>query len=301
MNPQPDSVSVHPSWALDERQRAMLAAMGVAVWWPQPSAPTAPTPATTPEPVKISAKIEAENPILSCDSAVFDSNNGAAPPPTREARLAPQLRHPPDRRPPAMQPTDTLDWDGLAEAVSGCRACGLCDHRQQPVLGTGPKRARWMVVGEAPGEQEDRQGQPFVGPAGQLLDAMLGAMGLNRTQDVYIANVIKCRPPQNRNPQPDEVASCRPYLMRQIELVQPDLVLALGRFAAHALLADTLPDVDRLPLGKLRGQVHRAAGRPVVVSYHPAYLLRSPTEKSKAWADLCLAMAALDHWPPVMG
>jgi DNA polymerase len=161
----------------------------------------------------------------------------------------------------------------------------------------GNRQARWMIVGEAPGEQEDKQGLPFVGPAGQLLDAMLAAMGLTREADVYIANVIKCRPPHNRNPEPAEVAQCRPYLQRQIELVQPDLILALGRFAAQTLLAGVLPDVDKLPLGKLRGQVYRVDGRPVVVSYHPAYLLRSPAEKGKAWADLCLAMEALGHNP----
>jgi DNA polymerase len=161
----------------------------------------------------------------------------------------------------------------------------------------GNRQARWMIVGEAPGEQEDKQGLPFVGPAGQLLDAMLAAMGLTREADVYIANVIKCRPPHNRNPEPAEVAQCRPYLQRQIELVQPDLILALGRFAAQTLLAGVVPDVDKLPLGKLRGLIHRVDGRPVVVSYHPAYLLRSPAEKGKTWADLCLAMEALGHNP----
>jgi DNA polymerase len=191
----------------------------------------------------------------------------------------------------------TLDWDALTDAIQSCQACGLCQGRQRAVPGMGNRSARWMIVGEAPGEQEDKQGLPFVGPAGQLLDAMLAAMGLTREADVYIANVIKCRPPHNRNPEPAEVAQCRPYLQRQIELVQPDLILALGRFAAQTLLAGVVPDVDKLPLGKLRGQVYRVDGRPVVVSYHPAYLLRSPAEKGKTWADLCLAMEALGHNP----
>ena len=188
-----------------------------------------------------------------------------------------------------------MDWAELTEAINTCQACGLCKGRQRAVPGSGDTQATWMIVGEAPGEQEDREALPFVGPAGQLLDAMLAAMGLQRDQGVYIANVIKCRPPHNRNPEPAEVAQCQPYLQRQIELVQPKLILALGRFAAQSLLAGVVPDVERLPLGKLRGQVYQVAGRPVVVSYHPAYLLRSPAEKGKAWADLCLAMETLSQ------
>jgi DNA polymerase len=160
--------------------------------------------------------------------------------------------------------------------------------RTQTVFGVGDRRADWLVIGEAPGADEDQQGEPFVGRAGQLLNAMLFAIGLAREQ-VYIANILKCRPPGNRDPRPEEVVCCEPYLFRQIELIQPKIILAVGRIAAQNLLkTDT-------PIGKLRGQLHRfgAAGIPVVVTYHPAYLLRSPTEKRKAWDDLQFACAAL--------
>ena len=182
-----------------------------------------------------------------------------------------------------------MDWARLQATVADCRACRLCERRTQAVFGVGATRADWMVVGEAPGEQEDRRGEPFVGPAGQLLDAMLQAVGVNRQapagdQAVYIANVLKCRPPGNRNPQPDEVAQCEAYLRRQVALVQPKLILALGRFAVQSLLNTTEP------IGRLRQQVHHYQGVPVIVSYHPAYLLRNLPDKAKAWADLVLAM-----------
>jgi DNA polymerase len=194
-----------------------------------------------------------------------------------------------------------LDWDGLEQAVAACQACGLCQSRKNTVFGVGDRRARWLVVGEAPGEHEDLQGEPFVGQAGQLLDNMLKAIGLERAangdQGVFIANVLKCRPPANRNPQPQEVLKCEPYLRRQVELLQPQIILALGRFAAQSLLQATVPDVAALPLGKLRGQVHQYQGVPVIVSYHPAYLLRTPQDKAKAWADLCLALDAVRRMP----
>ena len=182
----------------------------------------------------------------------------------------------------------TLGWPELRDAVAGCRACALCESRQQTVFGVGHPSAHWMVIGEAPGEQEDRRGEPFVGPAGQLLDNMLRAVGLTRDEgpperQVFIANTLKCRPPKNRNPDPAETAQCAPFLERQIALVQPRIILALGRFAAQALLASDLP------LGKLRGSVHDWRGVPVVVTYHPAYLLRAPSDKARAWEDLCLA------------
>jgi DNA polymerase len=181
-----------------------------------------------------------------------------------------------------------MGWPALQDAVAGCRACSLCDSRTQTVFGVGHPQARWMVVGEAPGEQEDREGEPFVGRAGHLLDRMLAALGLTRgegspEQQVYIANVLKCRPPVNRNPQPQEVAQCEPFLLRQMALVQPDLVLAMGRFAVQSLLKTSEP------IGKLRGRVHEVQGVPVVVTYHPAYLLRNPADKALAWDDLCLA------------
>lgn len=178
-------------------------------------------------------------------------------------------------------------WQTLRERVSGCTRCALCGSRSQTVFGVGDPNARLLVVGEAPGAEEDRQGEPFVGRAGQLLNAMLRAAGLNREQ-VYIANILKCRPPGNRDPQPAEVAECLPYLQRQIELLAPRLILCVGRIAAQSLLSTDAP------LSRLRGASHRlASGQPVVVTYHPAYLLRAPGEKRKAWEDLKLAMEIL--------
>lgn len=179
------------------------------------------------------------------------------------------------------------DLGTLQEMVTACTACGLCQGRRHAVFGMGATAPRWMVVGEAPGEQEDRQGLPFVGRSGQLLDAMLASVGMSRERDVFIGNVIKCRPPGNRNPTPEEIAACSPYLMRQIALLKPERILVLGRFAAQTLL-----NTDAT-IGSLRGRVHtvHADGRdiPVVVSYHPAYLLRSPSEKARSWQDLRLA------------
>lgn len=178
----------------------------------------------------------------------------------------------------------TLDWQALQAAVANCTRCDLHRSRTQTVFGVGDPQARWLVIGEAPGAEEDRLGEPFVGRAGQLLDAMLKAVGLARGQ-VYIANILKCRPPNNRDPHADEVACCTDYLQRQIELIDPALILAVGRIAAQHLLHSDQP------IGKLRGQVHRygEAGIPLVATYHPAYLLRSPAEKRKAWQDLQLA------------
>ncbi|WP_244813671.1 uracil-DNA glycosylase [Caballeronia sp. Lep1P3] len=178
---------------------------------------------------------------------------------------------------------DALDWATLSERVAGCERCRLCERRTNTVFGVGDPEADWMLIGEAPGENEDKQGEPFVGQAGKLLDNMLRALSLSRESNVYIANVIKCRPPGNRNPEPDEVARCEPYLRRQVELVKPKVIVALGRFAAQSLLR------SEGSIASLRGQVHEYRGVPVVVTYHPAYLLRSLPDKAKAWADLCLA------------
>jgi DNA polymerase len=189
---------------------------------------------------------------------------------------------------PADRPEAALDWDPLRAAVAACARCSLHETRTQTVFGVGDRQAKWMFVGEAPGAEEDRQGEPFVGRAGQLLTSMLQALGLRR-EDVYIANVLKCRPPGNRDPKPDEVAGCRGYLERQIELVSPRIVVAVGRIAAQNLLAtDT-------SLARLRGRVHAlGSGKwPVIVTYHPAYLLRSPGEKRKAWQDLLFARNVL--------
>lgn len=237
-----------------ERQVGLLRGIGLRVFAPPAAAPRAAVPA--PEPAA-------------------EAEPGPGP--------APQLAGPP----PVVAPG--LDWPALRDAVAACRACGLCETRTQTVFGVGHPQAHWMVVGEAPGEQEDLQGEPFVGAAGQLLDAMLRALQLSREPEgpperrVYIANTLKCRPPRNRNPSPDELARCEPFLVRQIELVQPRLILAMGRFAVQALLRSS----DAI--GKLRGRVHRYQGVPLVVTYHPAYLLRNLPDKARAWEDLCLA------------
>jgi DNA polymerase len=186
----------------------------------------------------------------------------------------------------------TLDWDALAARVASCTDCRLCERRTNTVFGVGDRAAEWMLIGEAPGENEDRQGEPFVGQAGKLLDNMLRALSLARGENVYIANVIKCRPPGNRNPEPDEVARCEPYLQRQVQLVKPKIIVALGRFAAQSLLKTTGS------IASLRGRVHEYEGVPVIVTYHPAYLLRSLHDKSKAWTDLCLAR---DTWRAASG
>ena len=174
------------------------------------------------------------------------------------------------------------EWATLEQTVRTCTKCALHTTRTQTVFGVGSRSAQWMFIGEAPGADEDRQGEPFVGRAGQLLNAMLFAIGLKR-EEVFIANVLKCRPPGNRDPQPQEVAQCEPYLIHQIELIQPRLIVALGRHAAHSLLK------TEMPLSKLRGRRLSYHGTPLIVTYHPAYLLRTPTDKRKVWDDLCLA------------
>ena len=176
-----------------------------------------------------------------------------------------------------------FDWAQLRAAVSGCEACALCKSRKNTVFGVGDERADWLIVGEAPGAEEDARGEPFVGQAGRLLDNMLAAIALKRGDNVYIANVLKCRPPGNRNPEPAEVAQCSPYLLRQIQLLEPKLIIAMGRFAVQTLL-----ETDA-SIASLRGRLHRYRGVPLIVTYHPAYLLRSLPEKAKAWEDLCFA------------
>lgn len=179
-----------------------------------------------------------------------------------------------------------VTWESLRSAVLACRRCPLHASRTQGVFGVGSRESHWLVVGEAPGAEEDRRGEPFVGRAGHLLDAMLRAIGLDRGRNVYIANVLKSRPPGNRDPRPEEVAACLPFLVRQIELLKPRLMLAVGRIAAQNLLATDAP------LGRLRGQVHRFGelNTPLIVTYHPAYLLRTPGDKRKAWEDLKFAL-----------
>ncbi len=278
---------------LDARQRAMLAEMGVKVWAPKAGVAdaVATSSATSAAVPGFGTTAAPALPVAAPAAAV------ASAPRSRPAPVAPATAPAPA---PVATPADTgglsprpagiesMDWPALQAAVAGCQACGLCRSRKNTVFGVGDVQADWMIVGEAPGENEDLQGEPFVGLAGQLLDNMLRAVGRSRTgqgaQGAYIANVLKCRPPANRNPQPQEVAQCEPYLARQVALVKPQIILAMGRFAVQSLLK------TEEPIGRLRGRVHRYEGVPVIVTYHPAYLLRTPADKAKAWADLCLAM-----------
>ena len=179
---------------------------------------------------------------------------------------------------------NSLEWPELKQMVRDCTACKLRAGCTQTVFGVGDEHAGWLFVGEGPGADEDAQGEPFVGQAGRLLDNILLAIKLKRGKNVYIANIVKCRPPGNRNPDAEEIAQCLPYLLRQIELIKPKLIVALGKTASTALLGKDAP------LGSLRGKVHDFNGIPLVVTYHPAYLLRSPSEKAKTWQDLCLAV-----------
>ncbi|MBL0090188.1 MAG: uracil-DNA glycosylase [Ideonella sp.] len=255
-----------------ERHQAMLREMGIALW--QPADDPAREIPTTAEVAAAATELDPQSPPgLVAPAAPMPLP--VREPITQEAKLG------------------ALDWPTLRDEVAACTACGLCRTRTQTVFGVGNEHAHWLIVGEAPGEQEDLRGEPFVGAAGRLLDRMLLALGLTRQpaeadQQVYIANTLKCRPPRNRNPEPQELAQCIPFLERQVALVQPRVVLAMGRFAVQALLGSDEP------IGRLRGRVHDWHGRPLVVTYHPAYLLRQPTEKARAWADLCLAAEALD-------
>lgn len=181
-----------------------------------------------------------------------------------------------------IAPATGLDWDELRSCVAECTRCSLSKSRTQTVFGVGNPNADWLIIGEAPGAEEDRRGEPFVGRAGKMLDEMLRAIGLQRDA-VFIANVLKCRPPNNRDPEPTEAAACRGYLERQIELVSPRVILAVGKIAAQNLLQTDAP------VGRMRGRQHELNGVPLVVTYHPAYLLRSPSQKRKSWSDLCLA------------
>ena len=278
-----------------DAQRTMLREMGLRLWLPGTDA-AAVEPATgpsgrvgevgapahpVPNPLPVKAVVVAAKPAAV--AAAVDSP-----------------------RPAAAEATLALDWPALRAAVASCQACGLGASRRQTVFGVGHPRAHCMVVGEAPGEQEDASGEPFVGESGQLLDRMLRALGLSRApavpggpagetadpaRQVFIANTLKCRPPRNRNPTPLELSTCQPFLERQVALVQPRVILAMGRFAVQSLLGSDEP------IGKLRGRLHTWRRVPVVVTYHPAYLLRQPADKARAWDDLCLAASCLDTVP----
>ncbi len=290
-----------------ELQRAILREMGIPPFWPVEVAEVESIGAAASEaPMVAEAAAHPEMAALA-RSAVTVVDGASVPAPAAAAAVsAPSARPVSWRAPAAVAPPaaakggddkprparpagiELMDWPALRDAVAGCQACALCESRRQTVFGVGNIEAQWMIVGEAPGEQEDQQGEPFVGRAGQLLDRMLDAIDLTRSEapaakQVYIANVLKCRPPANRNPLPQEVAQCEPYLLRQMALVQPKVILAMGRFAVQSLLKTTEA------IGRLRGRVHQVEGIPVVVTYHPAYLLRNPADKALVWDDLCLA------------
>lgn len=300
------------SLSLDTRRLAMLAEMGVNL---PPSAAR-----TDVEPINADALATVTVPVASAAQASRPSASTVDRPPITPREVSTPVAAPsPTPRPVMAAATDnprpqasavaSLDWTQLQQAVAECQSCALCQQRHHTVFGTGapdpsPGQAPqvdWMIVGEAPGENEDLQGEPFVGQAGRLLDNMLKAVGLARHAAeapggrVYIANVLKCRPPGNRNPHPDEVTRCEPYLRRQVALLRPRIIVAMGRFAVQSLLRDSVTEIESVPLGRLRGQVYAYEGVPVVVTYHPAYLLRSPLEKRKAWADLCLALSVTNR------
>jgi uracil-DNA glycosylase family 4 len=262
---------------LDERQRAMLEEMQVRVWWPRADVPAVHAE-SRPAAVATSAAAAPTLPL-----------QRSATPPARP--VAAVVGNPPL---PATA-VDGMDWPELAATVAVCTACKLCLGRKAPVFGAEPgvRQADWLVVGEPPDELEERAGAPFAGQAGQLLDNMLRAVQVARdgsgSSGARLTNVVKCRSTPVRNPQTEELAACAVYLRREIVLVRPKVILAMGRFAALSLLTESNPELAGMPFGKLRGQVHRYRGVPVVVTYHPSRLLRAQEDKAGAWADLCLA------------
>lgn len=258
--------------ALDDRQRAMLAQMGVRVFERLPGGPAA-LPAKAVSAVPAAERTAA--PVIKRPAPPL-----VAPAPGVETAPGPT----PDA-PSGPPDTDTLlraDWQSLSRLVASCRACGACSGAQ-PVFGSGDCPARWLIVGDPPDENEAAEGAPFVGPAGVLLDNMLRALGLDRRTNVFLTPIMKCRPPGSRNPTAQELAQCEPVLRRQVQLLQPKVIVVMGRFAVPALLGTAEP------IGKLRGRAHQYQRVPVVATYHPTYLLRNLSDKAKAWADLCLA------------
>ncbi|MDJ0805826.1 MAG: uracil-DNA glycosylase [Gammaproteobacteria bacterium] len=271
---------------MDEtRRRHYLEAMGIRLWERRdPQRPVETESAQT--------SVVKQPPAAEVTPDALDEWPAGYPPEREEPPSYAEF--PPDWVPVTLpeeieeSPVSNLDWDGLRERVKGCRACGLRQGCTQTVFGVGNSRADLLVIGEAPGADEDRQGEPFVGRAGLLLNEMLLAMGFKREQ-VFIANILKCRPPNNRDPKAEEALHCQPYLLRQIVLIQPQVILSVGRISAQNLLK------TEIPVGKLRGRVHAYGEQriPLVVTYHPAYLLRSPEQKGKSWDDLQLAMSVL--------
>ena len=277
------------SLALDDRQRSMLQEMGVRVWLPQTVAEAPSRPAPSREMLPRTTEIGIENiaiqAIKSRPTAQFDAEFSA-----NAARVGGD-----------SVLTAGVDAPALLHAVASCQACQLCSGRRAPVFGRPglPQPADWLVLGEPPDEDEERSGVAFAGQAGQLLDNMLRALKLGRSaggaaesvKQAYLTNVVKCRPAVVRIPQPQELLACDPFLQREITLVKPKVILAMGRFAAPALLQGSQPELATQPLGKLRGQTYQYLGVPVIVTYHPSYLLRTQADKARAWLDLCRARA----------
>jgi DNA polymerase len=281
-----DNHDIDTRFELDDRQRAMLAEMGVRVWMPKTKPQTAPAQprlaAVSPIDNKAAPNVAAV-PTAASTPLEPSGPSGPSEPVARPIAAAPKMVTVPVVDISALpEGIANMAWPALQAAVSSCSGCGLSQGRQQAILGEGPATAEWMVVGDAPGEDEDNAGTSFAGPAGQLLDNMLKALDLKRSE-VYVTHALKCRTPSGRSASPVEVSHCASYLARQVALVQPKVILAMGRTAALALLQSTEP------LGKLRSDVQSFHGVPVVVTYPPAYLLRNQADKAKAWADLCMA------------
>lgn len=228
---------------------------------------------TKPEPAPVQSRIARPNPLRPAAEIVAEISQATPSEPEKKDN-----------------PVASMDWDQLHAAIRDCQACGLCKQRKQVVPGVGDREADWMFVGEGPGAEEDARGEPFVGQAGKLLDLMLESVGLKRGENVYIANAVKCRPPGNRTPEASEIEACRPFLERQIELVKPRLLIALGRPAAQTLLQ------REVRIGQARGHLYSYQQVPVIVTYHPAYLLRNPEDKARAWEDLCLMRKQAEQW-----
>lgn len=301
---------------LDDRQRAMLHEMGVHVWWPAPPVaepvPLAAVPAAVAPGALPVREVLHPTPAFSGHNASSEAIESIAMEAITAGARGPQgLKNEPQPHRVATQPAPadqpgglpgdvaTLDWPALTQTVANCQVCALATGRRAPVFGAadGLQRADWLLVGEPPDEAEERLGAPFADAAGQLLDNMLKAVGVSRraggdaAASAYATNAVKCRPANVRNPEPAELAVCEHYLRREVALVQPKVILAMGRFAAQALLQASHPELISTPLGKLRGRVYRYHDIPVVVTYHPSYLLRTQQDKARAWADLCLALA----------
>jgi uracil-DNA glycosylase family 4 len=307
---------------LDDRQRAMLQEMGLRVWLPEAVAVApvvAEAPVAPPAPQRVAAMPQAAaqapvaGPSMSSASAIENiavhavNTRASAPKASRFQGPDPTVAMPAV----LADGIAAMDWPALAQTITDCQACQLCSGRRAPVFGgsaaAAPRQADWLVVGEPPDDAEERAGEPFAEQAGQLLDNMLKAVGVSRrgapdgatpaeaATAAYVTNVVKCRPAVVRNPTQQELALCENFLRREVALVRPKVILAMGRFAAQTLLRGNLPEGTRTPFGKLRGQLYRYQGIPVVVTYHPSYLLRTQHDKARAWADLCLALEVVQR------